>query len=130
MRSPLKFDQKLDDQTYYFDPTGRKVPETCLIALLQPSIHPMYGTDTAKMTACRFYPDVTENPDFWYSSELGPLSFESVWTQDNLARIQRQTMKCSACSSQRQLAELDWMLHTKKSHPNAEFYLDFSSEMP
>ncbi len=126
VRSPLKINQRVDDAKYYFDPRKRKARETCLIALLQPSIHPMYGSeDAAKMTACRFYPDVTENPDFWYTSELGPRSFESVWTPDNIRRIQQQTMKCHACSSERQILDLDWMLDIKRTYPEVEFHLSF-----
>ena len=126
VRSPLKIDQNIDDAKYYYDPRGRKVLGTCLIAMLQPSIHPMYGDqDAAKMTACRFYPDVTENPDFWYTSELGPRSFESVWTRENIERIQRQSMRCHACSSERQILDLDWMLDIKRTYPEAEFHLLF-----
>jgi len=45
-------------------------PDTCLISLLQPSIHPIYGDPgRAKVSACRFYPDVTNDPAFWYTGE-------------------------------------------------------------
>jgi len=118
----------LNEGTYYFDPHLRKNPDVCLVSLLQPCIIPSGKPDQAIVATCRFHPNTTENPNFWYTDNLGPTSFKSIWTLDNLHNIQIQTSKCAECCSERQVMALDWMLHVMRSMPEArDFYLLFDS---
>jgi len=113
-----------EDDATFFDPSARSNRDTCLIALLQPSIAPIYGDDeNARFTACRYYPVITGNPLYWYSGELGPEKTKDVWVRDNLQRIQNAAYECRGCSNERQIMALDWMLTTIKVFPDAKFYL-------
>jgi len=117
------------EQTFYFDPSARLNPGVCLVSMLQPGIHPLPGrSKLSKVTACRFYPDVTNNPEFWYTQELGRSTFETIWTNDNITRIQDQTRRCKLCSSQRQFLALDWMLYIKRTVPDSDFLLVFPAD--
>jgi wyosine [tRNA(Phe)-imidazoG37] synthetase (radical SAM superfamily) len=113
-----------DDDATFFDPSVRKNRDTCLIALLQPNIGPIYGdNENAKLSACRFYPIITGNPAYWYSGSLGPEKAETVWTRGNIQRIQNEAYDCRGCSNERQIMALDWMLTTVRRFPDARFYL-------
>ena len=128
---PIKLpDKPFQDNGYkFFDPSVRKNKETCLISLLQPKIGPIYGDpENAKFSACRFYPVVTGNPDFWYTSSLGEVKAEEVWTRENLEKIQNKTSDCRECANERQIMALDWMLSTIKAHKQVDFMLNYGSE--
>jgi len=116
----------LVNDTFYFDPSSRLNKDACMIALFQPNINPVTSDPAlAKLTACYDYPAVTDNPEYWYTAKLGPESFKSAWTRENIGRIQKRTEGCKACVRGRQLMTLDWMLHYKKTLPSVEFYLMF-----
>jgi len=111
----------------FFDPRpNRYYPDECMVSLLQPYVGPMYGRPgRTKLTACRLYPNATNDPAYYYTDQLGKQPFEEVWTKENIARIMREAAKCSECSNERQVLALDWMLHVRRTIPGAEYFIIF-----
>lgn len=127
IRVPDRVFQAGDER--FFDPRVRRYRDLCLVSLLQPSINPVFDRPgIAKVPACRFYPYVINDPELWYSDELGPKDFASIWTPANIGRIQARAGRCFECSSERQIMALDWMVHVRRTIPGAEYYLLFPQQ--